>query len=89
MTTDLAAELMRHMLREALIIAAPILIAAGATSLLLSLVQTLTSLQDQTLNTVPRIVAVVVLILGGTPWFLHRLVWYTVALFEDFHRFLG
>ena len=43
MGTDQAVEIMRHLLREALIISAPVLIAASLTSFGLSLVQTLTS----------------------------------------------
>ena len=89
MGPDQAVELMRHLLREALLVSAPVLIAASLTSFALSLVQTLTSLQDQTLTTVPRLLIVVTLILIGLPWFAKRLVWYTVLLFTDFHRYLG
>ena len=89
MGPDQAVELMRHLLREALLVSAPVLIAASLTSFALSLVQTLTSLQDQTLTTVPRLLIVVTLILVGLPWFAKRLVWYTVLLFTDFHRYLG
>jgi flagellar biosynthetic protein FliQ len=87
--TDQAVEIMRHLLREALIISAPILLAASLTSFALSLVQTLTSLQEQTLTTVPRLLIVVSLILVGLPWFAKRLVWYTILLFSNFHRYLG
>ncbi len=55
MTADQVAELMRMTLREALLLSAPILVVAGVSSLLISLVQTLTSIQDQTLSTVPRL----------------------------------
>jgi flagellar biosynthesis protein FliQ len=89
MGTDQVVELMRHLLREAMIVSAPVLIAASITSFALSLVQTLTSLQEQTLTTVPRLLIVVSLMLVGMPWFAKRLVWYTVLLFTDFHRYLG
>jgi flagellar biosynthesis protein FliQ len=89
MGTDQAVELMRHLLREAMIVSAPVLIAASITSFALSLIQTLTSLQEQTLTTVPRLLIVVSLMLVGMPWFAKRLVWYTVLLFTDFHRYLG
>jgi flagellar biosynthetic protein FliQ len=52
-------------------------------------VQTLTSLQDQTISTVPRLLVVAVLLLVSLPWYLERLVRYTVTLFGDFHRILG
>ncbi len=47
MTADMVAELLRQLMREALILAAPILVIAALLSFVLSLVQTLTSFQDQ------------------------------------------
>lgn len=89
MGTDQAVELMRNLLREALIVSAPVLLAASLTSFLLSLFQTLTSLQEQTLTTVPRLLIVVTIMLVALPWFAQRLVTYTVLLFSDLHRYLG
>lgn len=89
MGPDQAAELMRALLKEAFILGAPVLLAACVTSFVISLVQTLTSLQDQTLSTVPRLLVVAGLLLAGLPWYLDRLMRYTVGLFSDFHRFLG
>jgi flagellar biosynthesis protein FliQ len=89
MSPDQVAELMRHLLREALIMSAPVLLLAAVTSFLLSLFQTLTSLQDQTLSTVPRLLIVSVVMLAGLPWFLRRIVFYTVTLLHDFHRYIG
>jgi flagellar biosynthetic protein FliQ len=89
MGSDQVAELMRQLLREAMILGGPVLLAAGLTSFVLSLAQTLTSLQDQTLSTVPRLLIVVALMLVGMPWFLRRLLVYTVRMLTDFHRYLG
>jgi flagellar biosynthesis protein FliQ len=89
MTPDMVAELMRHLLREAMILAGPMLIAAALLSFLLSLMQTLTSLQDQSLTSVPRLLTVTLILLVGMPWFLERLVIYTRTLLGDFHRYVG
>jgi flagellar biosynthetic protein FliQ len=89
MGPDQVAELMRHLLKEALIVSFPVLLLASITSFVISLFQTLTSLQDQTLSTVPRIVIVAVAMLVGLPWFLRRLVFYTVVLFGDLHHYIG
>lgn len=89
MGTDQAVELMRNLLREALIVSAPLLIAASITSFILSLFQTLTSLQEQTLTTVPRLLIVATMALVALPWFARQLVAYTVFLFTDLHRYLG
>ncbi len=88
MTPDLVAELLRQLMKEAIILAAPLLIAAATLSFLLSLVQTLTSLQEQSLTSVPRLGAIAMMLLVGMPWFLGRLADYTRLLLSDFHRFL-
>ena len=89
MTPDMVAELMRQLLKEAMILSAPVLIAAMALSFVLSLFQTLTSLQEQSLTTVPRLAAVALILLVGMPWFLERMATYTRVLLGDFHRYLG
>jgi len=89
MTADMVAELLRQLMKESMILAAPVLIAAATLSFFLSLVQTLTSLQDQSLTTVPRLAAVAGILLGGMPWFLGRMADYTVRLLTDLHRYLG
>jgi flagellar biosynthetic protein FliQ len=89
MGADQVVQLVRDLFREALVVSAPVLIAASLTSFVLSLVQTLTSLQEQTLTTVPRLLIVVTLILIALPWFARRLVSYTILLLNDFHRYLG
>jgi flagellar biosynthetic protein FliQ len=50
MTPDLVAELLRQLMKEALILAAPLLLATALLSFVLSLFQTLTSLQEQSLT---------------------------------------
>lgn len=89
MTPDMVAELLRQLMKEALILSAPVLLAAALLSFVLSLVQTLTSLQEQSLTTVPRLVAVAAILLVGMPWFLSRMTTYTVSLLSDLHRYLG
>jgi len=89
MTPDLVAELMRQLVREAMILAAPLLISAAVLSLVLSLLQTLTSLQEQSLTSVPRLALIAGILLVGMPWFLERLAAYTRLLIGDFHRYLG
>jgi flagellar biosynthetic protein FliQ len=89
MTPDMVAEILRQLMKEALILAAPLLIAAALLSFVLSLVQTLTSLQEQSLTSVPRLGAIGVILLAGMPWFLGRMSAYTRLMMTDFHRFLG
>jgi flagellar biosynthetic protein FliQ len=87
MSPDQVAEILRQLLKEALVVAAPILLSAALLSFLLSIAQTLTSLQEQSLTAVPRLFAVVAILGAAMPWFLHRLTTYTVHLYTDLGRF--
>jgi flagellar biosynthetic protein FliQ len=89
MNPDMAAEMARNLLIQAMVISAPLLAAACAVGLLLSLLQTLTSVQEQTLTIVPRLLVVFLVSVATMPWLIGRLVIYTVALWSDFHRYLG
>ncbi len=89
MGPDMAAEIARKLLIEAMIISAPVLIAACLISVLLSVLQTLTSVQEQTLTVVPRLLVVFVVTVVTMPWLVGRLVNYTIGLWTDFHRYLG
>lgn len=89
MNPDMVSELLRQLMKESLILSAPVLLAAALLSFVLSLVQTLTSLQEQSLTTVPRLAAVAMILLVGMPWFLSRMATYTRLLFTDLHRYIG
>jgi flagellar biosynthetic protein FliQ len=69
----------------ALLMGAPLLLIAVAVSLLVNVAQVLTSLQDQTLSTVPRLAVMAVAILLLFPWMLRRLMFFTISLWSDFH----
>lgn len=89
MTPDMVSELMRQLMREAMILTAPVLIAAVGLGFVLTLFQTLLNLQDQSLTSVPRLLVVAVILLVGMPWFLGRLTAYAEHLIGDLHRYTG
>ncbi|MGC1781829.1 MAG: flagellar biosynthetic protein FliQ [Acidobacteriaceae bacterium] len=89
MGPDQVVELARHLLTEAMLLSAPLLLAAAIVSVSLSVVQTLTSIQEQTITTIPRLTTVAVMAIIGMPWLLRHLVSYTVGLWTDLHRYLG
>ena len=74
--------LMRGGILETLLLAAPLLLTALVVGLGVSILQATTSIQEQTLTFVPKIVAIllVLALLGG--WMLASLGDYTVRLFE-------
>jgi flagellar biosynthesis protein FliQ len=89
MTPDMVSELLRQLMKEAMILTAPVLVAAVGLGFLLTLFQTLTNLQDQSLTSVPRLLAVALILLAGMPWFLGRLTAYADHLMVNFQRYLG
>ncbi len=88
METEQVVMLVRHTLQMALWLGAPLLVIATVVSLLVNVGQVLTSLQDSTISTVPRLAAVAGAALLFLPWMLHRLITFTVGLWADFHPFL-
>ncbi|MGB8011177.1 MAG: flagellar biosynthetic protein FliQ [Terriglobales bacterium] len=85
MGTEQVVALFRQTMQIALLMGAPLLLTAVAVSLLVNVAQVLTSLQDQTLSTVPRLAAVAAAILLFFPWMLRKLMFFTVGLWSDFH----
>jgi flagellar biosynthetic protein FliQ len=88
MNGELAVELARHTLQTALWIGVPMLGTATVVALLISVVQVMTSIQDSTISTVPRLLAVAAVTFLMMPWFLRQMVSFTVRLFHDFHPYL-
>lgn len=88
MGTDAVVTLGRLMLEEVMLLTAPILLVAIAVSLVVNVVQVLTSLQDQTLSTVPRLLATGTALFILMPWMWRNLSTYTLHLFSDFSKVL-
>ena len=88
MGVDAVVTLGRGMLTEVILLVAPILAVAIAVSLLVNIVQVLTSLQDQTLSSVPRLIATGAALFFLMPWMWRHLANYTVHMLGDFHKVL-
>lgn len=89
MSADSAVQLARETLLTTLWMVAPVLVAATLVSLLISIAQVMTSIQEHTVATVPRLAVVAISIFLLLPWMLRRMVGFTLELFTDFHRWLG
>jgi flagellar biosynthetic protein FliQ len=81
--------LARSTLLTTLWLAAPVLLIAAAVSLVVSIGQVLTSIQDATIATIPKLAAVGAAVFFLMPWFLRKLVSFTAFVFGDFHRYIG
>jgi flagellar biosynthesis protein FliQ len=78
----------RLTLETALGMAAPLLVIATLVSLLINIGQVLTSLQEPTLATVPRLAAVATALFLLLPWMVRRLTVFTILQFSDFRPLL-
>ena len=77
-----------HEFETAMWMGAPLLIVATVVGLLINVAQVLTSLQETTLSTVPRLFAVAAATLLLMPWMARRLGMFTLQMFSDFRPFL-
>ena len=77
----LVIKILRDALLMTLIISAPMLIVGMVVGLIVSIFQTTTSIQEQTLTFVPKIVAIFLSIIIFGPWMIRMLVNYTNNIF--------
>lgn len=88
MGADQIVTLGRTMLMQVAILIAPILALVVMVSFVINIIQVLVSLQDQTLSSVPRLLATGVALFFLMPWMWRHLALYTIGLFSDFHAVL-
>jgi len=62
-------------------LAAPLLLAALAVGLLISIFQAATQIQEQTLSFIPKLIALVVALVMFGPWMLQMWINYTQDLY--------
>ena len=56
--------------------------------IVVSLIQVVTSMQDSSFGTVPRLAAFLVALVVLMPWMLTRMMTYTTGLLGDFSRYV-
>jgi flagellar biosynthetic protein FliQ len=82
MNPEFAVELLKTMILQAVILAAPFLGLAMIIGLVVSLFQALTSINEHTLSFVPKALSVLGLLLILSPWMIRQLVEFTSAIIE-------
>ncbi len=68
---------------------APMLLASMVVGLIISILQTVTSIQEQTLTFVPKLIAVFLVIMLAGSWILNSLKDYMVELFSNFSYYIN
>ena len=84
MTVDLVVELANKALYTVILTSAPVLIISLVIGLIVSIFQTVTSIQEQTLTFVPKIVAVFVTLMILGHWMLNQMTNLMVDMWSDF-----
>lgn len=82
MTTGMVTNLMRGAIQEIITLIAPVLGLALIVGLIVAILQAATSIQEQTLTFLPKllVILIVLALLGG--WMFGSLSDYTIALFN-------
>ena len=68
--------------------AAPLLLVSLVVGLIVSIFQTVTSIQEQTLTFVPKVVGMFITLMILGHWILNNMVTYMVTLWEDFSLYI-
>jgi flagellar biosynthetic protein FliQ len=89
MTDSAVLEIALQTMVVALKLSAPILVPALVIGFFISLVQSMTQIQEFTLAFVPKLIGVGVSLLVCGNWMLHTLITYTQDLFARLPELLG
>ena len=89
MSGDLVIQMAQEALRMVLLISAPMLGLGLLVGLAVSVFQATTSIQEQTLAFIPKIVAVFVAILIFGPWMLRPMVEYVTNVLVNLPYYIG
>lgn len=89
MSGDLVIQIAQEALRMVLLISAPMLGLGLLVGLAVSVFQATTSIQEQTLAFIPKIVAVFVAILIFGPWMLRLMVEYVTNVLVNLPYYIG
>lgn len=83
MTQALVIDLARQMILTAALLSAPMLVVALTVGLVISLLQAVTQIQEQTLSFVPKLAAVAITFIIALPWLINIMLRYTSELFRS------
>ena len=89
MSPGTVMEIGRQAIEVTLIISAPILLTALIVGLIISIFQAATQINESTLQFVPKLVAMFIVLLLIGPWMLQYLVDYIQRLFGSIPQLIG
>lgn len=68
--------------------AAPMLLVSLCVGLIVSIFQTVTSIQEQTLTFVPKVLAIFLMLMLAGHWILNNMVEFMTGLWTDFNLYV-
>jgi flagellar biosynthetic protein FliQ len=80
MTDEMVINLGAEAIKVMVYIAGPMLIAAMAIGILVSVLQAITQINEATLTFIPKMIAIVVVLLVMAPWMMEMLKTYTTDI---------
>ena len=89
MTDGQVLDVAKEAIYTIIICSAPMLIISLVVGLIVSIFQTVTSIQEQTLTFVPKIIAVFVGLMIFGSWILTNLTEFVTTLWSNFSMYLG
>ncbi len=88
MTPDMVVGLMAESIKITLLVAAPMLIVGLVVGVLISLFQAVTQIQEMTLVFVPKIVAVLAVLVFALPWMMSMMITFTQNIFANIPAYI-
>lgn len=88
MTVDVVMDIARNALFLILKVSLPVLLVSMAIGLIVSIFQTVTSIQEQTLTFVPKVVGIFLTIMLLGSWMMENMVGFAVELWSDFAKYI-
>jgi flagellar biosynthetic protein FliQ len=88
-TEEAILDIAKEAIYTIIITAAPLLLVSLVVGLIVSIFQTVTSIQEQTLTFVPKILSVFVTLMIGGSWILNKLTGFMVDLWSNMGYYLS
>lgn len=89
MSTDIVMDIAREALWLIIKCSAPLLLVSLIVGLVISIFQTVTSIQEQTLTFVPKILSIFITLILCGGWIMNNIISFMQRLFENFSAYVG
>ena len=86
-TQDAVLDIARDAIFNIIIVSAPLLLVSLIIGLIISIFQTVTSIQEQTLTFVPKILAVFITLMLAGSWMMNTMIEFVQTLWSNFSYF--